>query len=35
MTNTATHYRNAFIAVAFAFLGSVVLLAGTAAAPLA
>lgn len=35
MTDTANYYRTAFMAVAFAFVGSVVLLVGTVNAPLA
>jgi hypothetical protein len=34
MTYNATNYRNAFVAVAFAFVTSALLLAGTVAAPL-
>ena len=34
MTNAATYYRNAFLAVAFAFVGSFALVAGTISAPL-
>jgi len=34
MTNTANNFRSAIVAVSFAFLGSVLLLAGTVSAPL-
>lgn len=34
MTATATYYRNAFVAIAFASVVSFALMAGTAAAPL-
>lgn len=34
MTANATYYRNAFFAVAFAFVVSFALMAGTVAAPL-
>jgi hypothetical protein len=34
MSNQAIYYRNAFFAVAFAFVGSFALLAGTISAPL-
>ncbi len=35
MTYTANNFRNAFTAVAFAFLASVMLVVGTVQAPLA
>jgi hypothetical protein len=34
MTNTVNNFRNAFLAVTFAFVGSALLLAGTVSAPL-